>query len=155
MVKAPTIETPKMSMTNSEDKILTRELCMIGGIGWPGGNHVAHFTDSFLATETFNASFRVKAGVRTVLQTSFKILASIGKISDQCTNSSGPGQLSAVVGSGFLRMNPTLVHVQVVPADERTSHVTITAVAKEGLLKQHAAAKAAARFRGKLLRTHA
>jgi len=141
-------------MSNSEDQILARELGKIGSIGGPGGRSGASFAARFLPTETFSASLRIEAEAREVLQTVFRILASLGEITDECAESSGPPRLSAVVGSGFLRMNPALLHVQVAPAGEHASDVSISAAAKEGLIKQRTAEKAVGRFREELLKTY-
>jgi hypothetical protein len=48
----------------------------------------------------------------------------------------------AVVGSGSLNLNPTLVTVQVSPVAHDRSRVVVHGVAKEGLIKQHAGQKA-------------
>src|SRR5436309_1517421 len=116
-------------MSNSEDQILARELGKVGNIGGPGGGSGASFAARFLPTETFTESVRIEAEAREVLQTVFKILASMGEITDESAELSGPPRISAVVGSGFLRMNPAIVHVQVVPVSERASDVRISAAA--------------------------
>ena len=49
---------------------------------------------------------------------------------------------AAIVGSGFWQMNPTIVCLEVVPADNGNANVHIAAMAKEGLINQHSAEKA-------------
>ena len=48
----------------------------------------------------------------------------------------------AVVGSGSLNLNPSLVTVRVSPVAHDRSRVVVHGVAKEGLIKQHAGQKA-------------
>jgi hypothetical protein len=50
-----------------------------------------------------------------------------------------------VVGSGILNMNPAIVWLEILAGDSTRCEVTVTAAAKEGLIKQHAAAKAGQR----------
>src|SRR5437762_5534294 len=142
-------------MNNSEDQILARELGKVGSIGGPGGRSGATFAARFLPTETFRSSLRIEADAREVLQAVFRILVSMGEITDESAEASGRPRISTVVGSGFLRMNPALVHVQVVPASEHASEVIVSAAAKEGLIKQRTAEKAVGRFREELLKTYA
>jgi len=54
--------------------------------------------------------------------------------------------ISAIVGSGFLNLNPALVRVQVEPIAEDCTRISVHGVAKEGLIKQRAGEKAARRI---------
>ena len=51
--------------------------------------------------------------------------------------------LKAVIGSGFLNMNPVVVTVCIHQTLSHQTHITIQGVAKEGLIKQRAGEKAA------------
>ena len=51
--------------------------------------------------------------------------------------------LKAVMGSGFLKMNPAVVTVCIHQTLSHQTHITIQGVAKEGLIKQRAGEKAA------------
>jgi hypothetical protein len=51
----------------------------------------------------------------------------------------------AVIGAGWLDMNPAVVDAVVEPIDEARSRVTVRGVAKEGLIKQHAGQEAVER----------
>jgi hypothetical protein len=53
--------------------------------------------------------------------------------------------IRALLGSGFLNLNPALVTITLSPRDEATTEVTIRGVAEEGLIKQRAGQKAAER----------
>lgn len=50
--------------------------------------------------------------------------------------------LAAVIRSGFLGLNLTGVAVQLIAADEESSTLLVSAVAREGLISQHSAKKA-------------
>jgi hypothetical protein len=49
--------------------------------------------------------------------------------------------LKAAVGSGFLNMNPAVVLLEILEASSDACEITITAAAKEGLIKQNTAEK--------------
>ena len=144
-------------MSKSQDEILARELGKLGKLGniiGPGGSSGANFAAQFLPTETFSESLRIEAEAGHVLQSAFRILTSVGQITDEFAESSGLPRLSAIVGSGFLKLNPAVVHVQVVPAGDHGSDVSIIAVAKEGLIKQRSAEKAVREFRAELSKAY-
>lgn len=141
-------------MSKSQDEILARELGKLGNIFGPGESRGVDFASRFLSTETFIESLRIEAEAEKVLQSVFRILTSMGQITDEFAESSGSPRLSAIVGSGFLQLNPAVVHVQVVPAGEHSSDVSIIAVAKEGLIKQHTAEKAVKKFSGELSKVY-
>jgi len=141
-------------MNKSEDEILARELGKVGGIAGSSGKAGASFAARFLPTEIFTSSLRIEADAGHVLQTAFRILSDMGRITDELADLSGPPSISAVVGSGFLKMNPAVVRVQVATISQKVSDVSITAAAKEGLIKQHTAEKAVGRFREELSKAY-
>jgi hypothetical protein len=142
-------------MSSLEDEILARELGKVGGIAGPGGSAGASIAAKFLPTETFRATLRIERDAREVLESAFRVLAGMGQITDEFSEPSSPPGISAIVGSGFLKMNPALIHVQVASAGEHASSVSITAAGKEGLIKQGTAEKAVGRFTNGLLKTYA
>jgi hypothetical protein len=77
-----------------------------------------------------------------------------GRIADERETGTSPfPKISGVLGSGFLRMNPTLVLVEVIRVDDDSCVLLINGAAKEGLIKQRSAAKAVRRvaeFLGKI-----
>ena len=141
-------------MNKSEDQILACELEKVGGIVGSSGGVGARFAARFLPTEIFTSTLRIEADAGHVLQTVFRILSGMGQITDEFADLSGPPRKSAVVGSGFFKMNPAVVHVQVATIGERASDVSITAAAKEGLIKQRTAEKAVGRFREELSKAY-
>jgi hypothetical protein len=142
-------------MNDSEDQILARELGKVGGVFGPIGSFGSRFSARYLPTERFTGSLRIEKDVRDVLQTVFRALSGMGKMTDQYADPAGPPSLSAIVGSGFLGMNPTLLHVEVVATSDSGSEVSISAAAKEGLIKQRSAAKAVGKFKEELLKAFA
>ena len=50
--------------------------------------------------------------------------------------------MAAVVGSGFFRLKPTLVQVEITEEEEGRCTLRIQGAAKEGLIKQRSAQKA-------------
>lgn len=144
-------------MSKSQDEILACELGKLGKLGniiGPGGSSGANFAAQFLPTERFTESLRIEVEAGHVLQSVFRILTSMGQITDEFAESSSSPRLSAIVGSGFLKLSPAVVHVQVVPAGEHSSEVSIVAVAKEGLIKQRTAEKAVKAFRAELSKVY-
>jgi hypothetical protein len=74
-----------------------------------------------------------------------EVLSEEGDPRDLGADSAAARAVSAVVPSGFWSMNPALVTVAVAPHEQGT-RVRIGAYALEGLIKQRAARKAAARI---------
>ena len=99
-----------------------------------------------LPTDAFQLELQIDADAETVLRTAFGVVQEEGVVrEDIATNSNNP-TLSAVIGSGFLRLNPAVVTVEVIPSGDKRTNVCITGMAKEGLIKQHGGRKAAERI---------
>jgi len=75
------------------------------------------------------------AALRRVVQ----VLSEAGEIHPSDTEAPG---VRAVVGSGFLEMNPAVIDATVEPVDDKRTRVKLRASAKEGLIKQGTAQKA-------------
>jgi len=78
------------------------------------------------------------------------LIAELGKHVPELKSDENAGLFTAVVGSGRLNLNPTIVSVQIHALDSRTS-VFIRAVANEGAIKQHSARTAVERIKPALL----
>ncbi|CAG0928352.1 hypothetical protein TFLX_00869 [Thermoflexales bacterium] len=131
-------------MPESEDEILARELAKIGGMtGGLGGKAGAGLMGRLLPKNTFELKIEIKAVPRDVLQKAFSLLSEKGTLLEETDTSATVPTLAAVIGSGFMNMNPAIVTVEVVPLSEGSSQVSIRGVAKEGLIKQRAGEKAA------------
>lgn len=107
-----------------------------------------------IQTQVFSAQLRIEADAEQVRQTALRVLASIGQITNGFAESSGQPRMSAIVGSGLLKLNAALVKVHVESAGEHASDVSITAGWQAGLIDQRTAKEAVGRFKDKLLRAY-
>ena len=142
-------------MNQDEDQILQRELAKLGALGGFVGGFVpgaiggylgAKFSAKFLPTETFSETLEVQAPAAEALDLCYRLFEKLGRITADAAEPSQLPQLCAIVGSGALQMNPTILAVTVNPISETASAIVITGAAKEGLIKQHSAKKAVMRF---------
>ncbi len=143
-------------MSNQQDDLLARELGkvaslggMIGGgaAGALGGSLGASLAAHFLPTEQCQQQVSVSRDVATVLTELASFLTSEGRIADD--RKAGTSQfprISGILGSGFLKMNPTVVHVEVIGVDNDSCMLLVSGAAKEGLIKQRSAEKAVSRI---------
>ena len=142
-------------MPETEDEILAREIAKIGGMtGGLGGKSGAGLTARLLPNNTFELAIEISAEPQAVLQAACKVLSEQGTLLEEANNTSAPvPTLAAVIGSGFMNMNPAVVTIEVVPISADVSKVSIRGVAKEGLIKQRAGEKAARRISDLLLQS--
>lgn len=139
-------------MSQSHDRVLADELGKVGRISGPGGGWGARLMAFFLPTVTFSTTLRIEAAADEVLQAVREILSrSCGEMSESGTEPSGVARLSGVTGSGFGGLNPTILEVEITPADQQTTTVHLTGAAKDGLIKQRSAEQAVLRLREELL----
>lgn len=85
------------------------------------------------------------------LQKAFDVLNTEGNIIEDIGQGIERPALAAVTGAGFSNLNPAVVQVTIDEIAEDGITVTVTGVAKEGLIKQYAGEKAAKRIAEKLL----
>jgi hypothetical protein len=128
-------------MSDLESKILARELGKRGGL-------VAKWVARFLPSVPFETAVEVTASPSNVRATVMSLLSEIGH-----TDPSLP-ELSAITGSGHMNLNPTIVTFAIDPTD-CGARVLIRAVAKEGMVKQESAKKAAERITDLLQKQYA
>jgi hypothetical protein len=150
-----------MQMSNSRDDILGKELGKLGELGAKFGEVLsnqsdhfeavgragslgAQFAAKFLPTETCSEKLLLKIAPEKAIKLGYSVLAKVGELQIEQDKPPYPF-LKAVVGSGAFNMNPAVVFLEILDGDSTQSEVTITAAAKEGLIKQHTAAKAAQR----------
>jgi len=117
--------------TTVESQILARELGRLGGIG-------ARWVARFLPTVDHNSAFVVNESTTVVGHRVEEFLKEFGRPLPEFPCEPEKGRYSAIVGSGHLNLNPTMVYVQVNETAGMAS-VSIRAVAKEGKVKQLAA----------------
>jgi len=143
-------------MSHNYDDILARELGkitkeaagpvadMFGATVPPlelAGSLGAKMTMRFMPTECCAEILAVRADQVTVLTKCIMAIQDLGTMLDEPSESSFP-TLSVVVRSGFLNMNPAVVHIEVVDVQESACKLQVSAAAKEGLIKQNTARKA-------------
>ena len=143
-------------MSNQQDELLARELGKIGSLGGKigggtagtlGGSSGASFAARFLPTEQYRLQVTISRDIATVLTELASFFASEGRIADdhELGTSQFP-KISGILGSGFLNMNPTVVHVEVMGLDNDSCILQVSGAAKEGLIKQQSAEKAVGRI---------
>ena len=148
-------------MDLNEGQILERELAKVGALGGFAGGFVpgaiggylgAKFSARFLPTETFSDTVEAGLSAEMAVQAAYGVLRGEGQITTGQTEETSLPQLTAVVGSGAMNMNPTIVAVTVAPISHSSCTLTISGAAKEGLIKQHSAKMAVMRIREALLK---
>ena len=140
-------------MANSDDDVLAREISKVGKLGGSLGGRLsgaaaslgARFAAKFLPTETYTEKLVLEIAPEQALKLGFSVLTRLGKLQTEEDIKSPYPMLKAVVGSGFLNMNPAIVYLEIPEGDSTGCKLTITAAAKEGLIKQHTASKAVQR----------
>lgn len=138
-----------------------RELAKLGSLGVRiggaslaglGGSFGAKFAARSLPTKTKSEKLAIKATPERAIQLGFSALTRFGRLQGEESGGSPYPLLKAVVGSGFLNMNPAVVFLEILKGRSDTCEVTITAAAKEGLIKQHTAEKAIRRIASEIAR---
>jgi uncharacterized RDD family membrane protein YckC len=133
-------------VADTESKILARELGRLAGFGAFGARWAARRLPN-IPCETQIELDETTAAVAKRVES---VLTKIGKPIPELKSDVNLGVFYAVVGSGHLNLNPTIVHICLRSFEENT-FVSIRAVAKEGLVKQHSAQLAIERVRASLL----
>ncbi|MGL1933236.1 MAG: hypothetical protein OCC45_15990 [Desulfotalea sp.] len=143
-------------MSSQQDDILIRELGKIGslggkicggGVGATGGSLGASLAARFLPTEQYQQQVSISQDVATTLTKLASFLAIEGRVAnDSEAGTSQYPKVSGILGSGFFKMNPTMVHVEVIVVEDDTCLLLVSGAAKEGLIKQRSAQKAVNRI---------
>ncbi|HPM83941.1 MAG TPA: hypothetical protein PLF81_24715 [Candidatus Anammoximicrobium sp.] len=135
-------------MPQTPDEVLAAELkkLAVRTTKKEAGAGVVSWVAKKLPTDAFKLELQIEADAETALRTAFEVLQEEGTLRDDIACESSNPTVSAVIGSGFLRLNPAVVTVEVVPSGAGNSIVTIVGAAKEGLIKQHGGQKAAERI---------
>ena len=139
-------------MSRTPDEILAQELGKLAtrASEGEGGAGVVRWVARKLPTDAFSVVMHFDAGAEEVLRAATDLLRSEGKIRDHAGMPTDAPAVAAVIGSGFLGLNPALVTVEVMPEAENRVAVHVSGAAKEGLIKQHAGEKAARRIAERL-----
>jgi hypothetical protein len=121
-------------MRSEIDALLSREL---GHLGGPGAGWVARLLPANVDERTLHlgsSSEETRKAVESVLK-------ECGRLIPETVGD--PGSVSAIIGSGRMRLNPALVTVSVIETPAG-AEVRIRGVAKEGLVKQRGGEQVAA-----------
>jgi len=131
-------------MTETEETVLVRELGKLAGFF--GGGFGARFAARRLPVEESEASLGVPGRCIEIRNDLSLILQSVGKLTDEFASEIPGDSLSALIGSGHMNLNPTIVHVRIVEKSDGSTLLLFRALAKEGLVKQRSAERAIERI---------
>jgi hypothetical protein len=106
-----------------------------------------------LPNVSFEARFEIEEPTALIAGAVDRLLTTFGKPVPELVFDASIGVFGAIVGSGVLNLNPTIVLIQLESAGPRTT-VFVRAVAKEGLIKQHSARSAVERIKAALESFH-
>jgi hypothetical protein len=115
-----------MPMTNSGDDILARELAKVATLGGAlpgaaasGAALGAKLAAKVLPTETHTEKLALKITPEKALKLCFSVLTKLGKLQTEMDSERPYPMLKAVVGSGFLKMNPAIVYLKILEDDSK------------------------------------
>jgi hypothetical protein len=120
-----------------------------GSGGGRGGRFGAERADKRLRTDECEVAVESDTGPEEVLRAASVVLARLGRLLDDVPSSDA--EVWAVVGGGAGGLNPVVVRVAADRLGEGGCRAVVRACAKEGLIKQRAAQKTAARIRDELI----
>ena len=146
----------------NKEQILARELGKLGAIsggvggiiggsiitgaaGAIGGASGAWIASRFLPTESYARDYLMPCGASIALTMIVNALAGLGRLQDSSEINSPNPIVAAVIGSGFMKMNPCVLTVEIVSRSDKETAAVIRGAAKEGRIKQHTAEKAVVR----------
>lgn len=140
------------SMQSDDNKALNDEFGkFMGRFGLSrSGQAGAWLAAKFLPNNSFQLFLDIAADSTSVLNIVMDILTASGELINK-QELSETSEVRAIVGSGAWNMNPALVKVQVNQISPNQTHVTISGIAKEGLIKQRAGEKAVRRLAQQLV----
>jgi hypothetical protein len=132
--------------SDEEDDLLARAVAGFGArMGRPAGRGAARAV-RFLRKDVAELDVVVGMAPEAAMARAREVIGEQGEIvHPEGTGGAPGGQVSGIVGSGAMNLNPAVVTVTVHPAPGG-SRLAVRAAAMEGLIKQRAAAKAARRL---------
>ena len=96
----------------------------------------------YMPTETFKREIISLSDIHTTLCGIMTAITKIAELIKDDEYDSPYPCLSYIIRSGFLNMNPAVVHLEVIDVDKEGCRILVSAAAKEGLIKQKTAKKA-------------
>ncbi len=132
-------------MSLSSDEILAAELkkLAIKSTGKKTGAGLVSWVAGKMPSNACRLELHFEQDPETVLRRAVDLLDEQGEIRHDVEFDSDHPTVSAVIGSGFLGLNPAVVILEMIPQGESGTCVTVFGLAKEGLIKQRAGEKAA------------
>lgn len=138
-----------MPVSKIEEDILVKEIGKLGGFF---GGFGARIAARRLSTEEHEMPIQIHVDAVEARAITSRVLKNLRARADSMLDSSEmTGGISAIVGSGHMNLNPTIVRIQFCEASASTTIVLVRTLAKEGLIKQNSAEKAAERIKNLLL----
>ncbi|MER6189533.1 hypothetical protein [Streptomyces cyaneofuscatus] len=140
-------------MDQSEDKILAEELAALAAVG--GGNgSLTRLVAKLMRKNVHEIDLCIPLPFDDAVKRVVKVLGRAGRAVDPRHVDSGSNHetIRVVASGGTGGMNPVVVTAVVEKGGESSSKVKLRAVAKEGLVKQRAGEKTAARLAALLSR---
>lgn len=146
----------------NKDQILERELGKVGAIAGGVGGLIrggiiqgaadalagasgAWIASRFLPTESYARELLLPRDAGRSLAMMVNVLAGLGRLQDSSEINSPNPTVTAVIGSGFMGMNPCVLTIEIVSHSDKETAAVIRGAAKEGWVKQHTAEKAVAK----------
>lgn len=131
----------------SEDQLLLYGLASLGAMvgGERGARGVAR--GARMTKKDVRTAVEEVPGTAEGTRTSVRdLFAGLGRLAGEEAHDDGSCVIRAVIGSGFGRLNPTVVTAEVISHSQASTQISLRAAAREGLIKQHSAGKALARI---------
>ena len=132
--------------TREGDEILEEA---ISGVGEPFGGKAAKSGASLAAkllpTTEYKSLETIAKPLNQCVDAVTRELTTRGQLKTKVEQEQGTA-MSGLLGTGFLKMNPALIEIKLTALEPGKTRVEITSAAKEGLIKQKTAEKAAKRI---------
>ncbi|MGW0783711.1 hypothetical protein [Streptomyces sp. NPDC002913] len=139
-------------MDQSEDQILAEELAALGAVGG-GSGRLVRVVAKLMRKEVHEVDLLLPLPFGDAVKRVSGVLGRAGRVVETVPVRPGEDETVRIVaGGGVGGLNPVVVTVRVLKADEDTSEVWLRAAAKEGLVRQRAGEKTAVLLAAQLSR---
>ncbi|WP_267077734.1 hypothetical protein [Streptomyces sp. NBC_00059] len=139
-------------MDQSEDQILAEELAALGAVGG-GSGRLVRVVAKLMRKEVHEVDLLLPLPFGDAVKRVSGVLGRAGRVVETVPVRPGEDETVRIVaGGGAGGLNPVVVTVRVLKADEDTSEVWLRAAAREGLVRQRAGEKTAVLLAAQLSR---
>lgn len=118
---------------------------LAGGLG-------ATWARSFVLSECCSREMVFRGDPETVLRAAYEAFRKLGRVKTGLKDETPYPCVSGVIGGGFLNLNQAVVHFELLGCEDDRCRVCVSAFAKENLINQKTARKAACRLLEQLAR---